>query len=159
MISLSHDLKDSMVWFKLMDMNITMWRWSNTTHFIFGSLIFSMECKLHALQHMPWTKKNYDKISTPHNLAMVHPTTLCLPWTINMLRNARANIIQKKDNATKNKKTMYNLPQCSKFLWGIIFNQLQWFPMWHMWKELCLNGTQPLHQIFTCLPTCDDPNN
>jgi len=43
---------------------------------------------------MPWAKKNYDKISTLDNLAMVHPTIMSLPWTINMLHNPHANIIQ-----------------------------------------------------------------
>jgi hypothetical protein len=44
-------------------------------------------------------KKNWHKISTPHNPTMVHLTSMCLPWPllwiINMFWNAYANIIPK----------------------------------------------------------------
>jgi hypothetical protein len=62
-------------------------------------------------------------------------------------------------NVTKLKKLVYNLPQCSKFMWGVIHNETWWFPLWHMWKKLWLHNTQSLHQVFTCLLTCDNPNN
>jgi hypothetical protein len=67
-----------------------------------------MEHKHHAFKHMPCAKKNWDKISTPHNLTMVHPTSMCLPWplpwTINILWNPHANVILKhKTMQQKNK--------------------------------------------------------
>jgi hypothetical protein len=64
---------------------------------------------------MPWAKKKYDKILAPHNLAMVHPTLMCLPWTINMLHNPHANIRQcnKKKKTMQQKKTMYPNVQSS----------------------------------------------
>jgi hypothetical protein len=39
---------------------------------------------------------------TPHNPAMVHPTSMCLPWTKNMLWNPNVNIVP-KHKATQQK--------------------------------------------------------
>ncbi len=55
-------------------------------------------------------KKNRDRISTPHNLAMVHPTLVCLPWTINMLWNPHVSAIPKHktmQQKIKNQCTTY----------------------------------------------------
>jgi len=46
-------------------------------------------------QHMSCAKKNSNKISTLHSPAMVHLTSMWLPWTINMLWDPHANIVPK----------------------------------------------------------------
>ncbi len=46
-------------------------------------------------QHMPCAKKIWDMISIPYNPAMVHPTLVCLPWTINILWNPCAKVVPK----------------------------------------------------------------
>ncbi len=66
-------------------------------------------------QHMPCTKKKWDKNSTPHNPTMVHPTSMCLPWplpwTVNMLWNPHANAVPKHktmQQKNKNQCTTYH---------------------------------------------------
>jgi hypothetical protein len=76
---------------------------------------------------MPWAKKNYDKISTLDNLAMVHPTIMCLPWTINMLHNPHANIIQ--EHKKMQQKIKRQCIQPTPMLEVLMGHHLHWIMM------------------------------
>jgi hypothetical protein len=59
---------------------------------------------------MPCAKKIWDRFLTPHNPTMVHSTSICLPWTINMLQNLHTNIVPKHktmQQKIKNQCTTY----------------------------------------------------
>ncbi len=111
-------------------------------------------------QHMPCAKKIWDMISIPYNPAMVHPTLVCLPWTINILWNPCAKVVPKHKTMQQNflkKCTTYCNVRSSC---GASFTMKHdGFPMWHMQKKFCPHGIQPFHQVFTYLPTHDNPND
>jgi hypothetical protein len=69
-----------------------------------------MECKRHAFNTCH-AKKNWHMILTPHNATMVHPTSMCLPWTKNMLWNPHVNVVPKHKTTQqkiKNQCTTYH---------------------------------------------------
>jgi hypothetical protein len=111
-------------------------------------------------QHMPCAKKNWDKILTPHNPTMVHLTSMCLPWTINMLWNPHANVIPKHktmQQKIKNQCSTYHNAQSSCGASSTMKHD--GFQSSICKKSFAHRAFNPFHQIFTCLQTYDNPSN